>query len=240
MIPGYLFFVLHLFESPGTITNEASFFDLTKCIYDQNFQKRYCITCCVMRPARAKHCSHCGYCVMRMDHHCVWINNCVGINNHLKFYFFILSGTVTELLFILIQYLYLSPKFGEYQKSTEESIIGQLFVRIMTICQTETLSVMILVPHFALLVLLAGLWLQQTVGILKNLTTNEQINAIKYTDYISVRDGRAKNLVFDLGYKQNFYDFLNSFTIELQNPFLWNGIVRTEGSVVRSEKVTTV
>ena len=35
--------------------------------------------------ARVHHCRACGRCSLRMDHHCVWIDNCVGWHNH-KFF----------------------------------------------------------------------------------------------------------------------------------------------------------
>ena len=31
------------------------------------------------------HCSECGQCIFKMDHHCPWINNCVGGKN-MKFF----------------------------------------------------------------------------------------------------------------------------------------------------------
>uniref|UniRef100_A0A3Q3WUU8 Palmitoyltransferase n=1 Tax=Mola mola TaxID=94237 RepID=A0A3Q3WUU8_MOLML len=41
-----------------------------------------CPVCNVMRPPRAGHCRTCGCCVHRLDHHCIWINSCVGQANH--------------------------------------------------------------------------------------------------------------------------------------------------------------
>jgi hypothetical protein len=42
-----------------------------------------------IRPARSRHCHYCNCCVMKFDHHCLWINNCVGALNIGKFYLFI-------------------------------------------------------------------------------------------------------------------------------------------------------
>uniref|UniRef100_A0AAV2JBX2 Palmitoyltransferase n=1 Tax=Knipowitschia caucasica TaxID=637954 RepID=A0AAV2JBX2_KNICA len=38
-----------------------------------------------MRPPRSGHCRTCGACVQRLDHHCIWINSCVGQANHRSF-----------------------------------------------------------------------------------------------------------------------------------------------------------
>ncbi|KAM9826930.1 palmitoyltransferase ZDHHC23-B [Neosynchiropus ocellatus] len=48
-------------------------------------RRSWCSTCRVVRPPRAGHCRICGVCVLRLDHHCVWINSCVGQRNHRSF-----------------------------------------------------------------------------------------------------------------------------------------------------------
>ncbi|ETW09078.1 hypothetical protein H310_01538 [Aphanomyces invadans] len=45
----------------------------------------YCETCDALHPKRAEHCHTCQSCVVLMDHHCPWVNNCIGIGNAKNF-----------------------------------------------------------------------------------------------------------------------------------------------------------
>ena len=56
-----------------------------------------CPDCEVLRTPRSRHCAICNRCVERFDHHCPWINNCVGIHNHNSFLVFLASLTLVLL-----------------------------------------------------------------------------------------------------------------------------------------------
>ncbi|XP_037549802.1 palmitoyltransferase ZDHHC23-B [Nematolebias whitei] len=59
--------------------------------------RNWCSVCRVARPPRAGHCRICGVCVLRLDHHCVWINSCVGQANHRSFLLTLLFFLTTSL-----------------------------------------------------------------------------------------------------------------------------------------------
>lgn len=45
----------------------------------------FCHTCKSVRFPRSHHCAICQHCSDGMDHHCVWMNSCVGYQNHRYF-----------------------------------------------------------------------------------------------------------------------------------------------------------
>ncbi|GAB1602028.1 palmitoyltransferase ZDHHC3-like isoform X2 [Argonauta hians] len=67
-----------------------------------------CTKCETYRPPRAHHCRVCQRCIRRMDHHCPWINNCVGEYNQkffLQFLFYTGLACVFTISMVLVSWL---------------------------------------------------------------------------------------------------------------------------------------
>jgi len=62
-------------------------------------ERRHCKWCLKYKPDRCHHCRICNVCVLRMDHHCPWVYNCIGFRNH-KYFFLLLVYAVVDLLVV--------------------------------------------------------------------------------------------------------------------------------------------
>jgi hypothetical protein len=87
-----LTFFVCWFKDPGYVKKDPNidFMELFE-IFDAN---QLCPECEVIRTSRSRHCNICNRCVNRFDHHCPWINNCVGGGNNGWFYLYILSTLI--------------------------------------------------------------------------------------------------------------------------------------------------
>jgi hypothetical protein len=90
-----VFLFLSSFKQPGYLKPQTTDFIRLLATIDST---SLCADCCTIRTSRSRHCSICGHCVERFDHHCPWVNNCVGVGNHMPFYFFIVSMFLTLLV----------------------------------------------------------------------------------------------------------------------------------------------
>ncbi|KAK7989767.1 NAD binding domain of 6-phosphogluconate dehydrogenase-domain-containing protein [Apiospora arundinis] len=71
-------------------------------------EANFCVSCMIRTPLRSKHCKKCQRCVAKHDHHCPWVNNCVGVNNHRHFFLYLVALTLGILSFDWLLYGYFS------------------------------------------------------------------------------------------------------------------------------------
>lgn len=90
--------LLAAFENPGVVPGSTGgpssapgrFLKVNGAVVKQSF----CSSCKLYRPLRSKHCSACNRCVLRFDHHCSWLGNCVGLGNYRTFLCLITAATL--------------------------------------------------------------------------------------------------------------------------------------------------
>lgn len=117
-----------------------------------------CPECVCRRPPRSRHCQNCNKCVEKFDHHCPWINNCIGGRNLGIFYCFLI------ITFSFISYV------GYISLIT---LLAELKLNPMNYLKISASLMSFLVPLSFLGPLFLLIWVQ-TLNFLSNTTTNER------------------------------------------------------------------
>jgi len=104
-------------------------------ISGQRFHRSYpgfCRFCRSTRPSRSHHCHICKRCVLKMDHHCPWVANCVGQGNYHHFLLLIVNAFIASIILIAntIPLLLSSPTRGDRgsEGGTEEDQVAMIIV----------------------------------------------------------------------------------------------------------------
>merc|ERR1740138_326663 len=105
-----LCFARSVMAQPGTVPNEPEWMPgpkgslasevSTRELKGSTGDRRFCKWCTKYKPDRCHHCRICQTCVLKMDHHCPWIMNCVGFRNH-KFFFLLVVYVVINCNYIV-------------------------------------------------------------------------------------------------------------------------------------------
>ncbi len=128
---------------------------------DSNFLSRECEHCKFPKPSRVSHCSTCGSCIMKLDHHCIWTQNCIGYRNQRPFYLFTLYMSLGLVQFWTSTYftfmkMYGSCKFFSFFEPGVYILwiitcFSAFFVGMMIIALLLSHTMMILTNHTTLM-----------------------------------------------------------------------------------------
>ena len=94
----------------------ATLIDPTDNFKAGDSQVLYCSICKDNKSMFSKHCARCDRCTYGFDHHCKWLNNCIGTNNYRWFIVLIVSSTLLCILGVVV------GCFVFYEFSVEKNI----------------------------------------------------------------------------------------------------------------------
>lgn len=103
-------------SNPGFIESKYNFIDLIdRAIRERIDLNNFCPYCEIVKTETYFHCQICRRCVENFDHHCPFIDNCLGYQNHFPFLMFLTFYTF-YLLFIMMElirrFAYFTEKNG--------------------------------------------------------------------------------------------------------------------------------
>lgn len=101
-----LSFIQIVFLDPGKVPRSfelAAIPEYDKLIYNESIEDKYyllgrvgfCVTCKRDRPHRAHHCQICNVCIMRYEHHCIFLGICIGLKNVKLFILFLFYASLS-------------------------------------------------------------------------------------------------------------------------------------------------
>ncbi|XP_045493992.1 palmitoyltransferase ZDHHC6-like [Colias croceus] len=131
---------------------------------------QYCVVCEGYKAPRSHHCKKCGRCIKKMDHHCPWINCCVGYANHGYFITFLMFAVLgclhASIVLIICLYHAINRGWYMYHGTGQEPLIFLTLTTLLLTLLAIGLAVGVVLAVGALLYL-------QIRGLLRNRTTIE-------------------------------------------------------------------
>jgi hypothetical protein len=155
-------------------------------------ERRFCKWCDKYKPDRCHHCRVCKSCILRMDHHCPWIANCVGYRNHKFFLLLVLYSLAT------VDYIVFTMSESVSKTITEETTPSRRF--LLVFCMTLSVIMCTLLHVFL------GLHI---------MLTSKATTTIEFCEKRHRRVDAVNILSYDYGTWANFQAVLGP------NPLLW-------------------
>ncbi|KAK6341285.1 palmitoyltransferase akr1 [Orbilia brochopaga] len=186
------FYAFSMRADPGFVPLTSSREEQKETIQDLLSQWKYdernfCVHCMVRMPLRSKHCRRCARCVARHDHHCPWIFNCVGVNNHRQFLAYVVTLEIGIILYLTLAYFH-------FASFPEDIPIDNCILLSASLCKPVWAD-----PYTLYLSVWTGLqvtWVSmllivQTIQVLRGQTTYENMHSVNH----GYDDGEVSNMV---------------------------------------------
>jgi palmitoyltransferase len=138
-------------------------------------EANFCVTCMIRTPLRSKHCRRCNRCVAKHDHHCPWVFNCIGANNHRHFFLYLINLTLGILTFDWLVY--------HYFQTINPSVSDQCNILAPSLCKvvnTDAYTLLLSIWATLQLTWVGMLLFVQFIQVSRNMTTYENMFGVDH------------------------------------------------------------
>lgn len=183
---------------------------IAESIKNTSIEKTHlCEICKTYKPPRCHHCSRCNRCFLKMDHHCIFLDVCIGFHNYKFFILFLVSNIVFVSFYIIVIFIDI---FGSGTFKNAETIVNFTISSVLSLLVIIT-TMIFLRKHFMLI--------SNNETTIESLAINAYLNNDRTFVYIfqegcipRLSDSKDRKILnpYNLGIKQNWKDvFGNNF-----------------------------
>lgn len=140
--------------------------------FPQDLFSKYCQWCKCHVQEKSKHCGRCNRCTKDFDHHCLWLNNCIGSRNYIYFFGLIWTKMVHTVIILVFDIYIIIMLFATDLRDTSILDPPIMKAKLVVLC----CCMMYTIPLTAFLVHLCfyHIWLK-----IVNMSTYEHILQIR-------------------------------------------------------------
>lgn len=103
---------------------------ITEALLDRSIDKtRICEICKTYKPPRCHHCSRCNRCCLKFDHHCTFVDVCIGFHNY-KYY---VQFCVTNFIMLIYYLIFVNFEFSIIDDLQASIIVNVVITDLLTI-----------------------------------------------------------------------------------------------------------
>ena len=118
----------------------------------------FCVICKVNTKIDSKHCKKCDFCMESFDHHCNWINNCIGGRNYKLFLFLISAALAFYTFSAILGVLVLNKYITMSTKELDEQFVNYAISAFSCFVTVMCIGVYDIIVMFNLIYLLCFHW----------------------------------------------------------------------------------